>query len=152
MKYTRPLLLPKTYFTLHALDSFRDCWQKNEELIENAAKAELELNGPKWIPQNEDESGEFYHEQQLARHMYDYIMAPLFRSASVVMLDAIVEGELRRLVENLEKSLGKSAEGKESDPPMDKIKSLTRNNPTINWGTCKRPRNALSVNSVSISW
>ena len=96
----------KTFDTLSALNSFRDYWQENESLIHRRAKEEEVLTGPKWTPQTDEEYAEFHEERRVARHLQDEIMLPTFRHSCVVMLYAIVERELLRLVRNLEKERG----------------------------------------------
>ena len=96
----------KTYDTLHTIDSFYSYWQENERLISQEADRLEIANAPKWQPQTEEEHGEFDSEKEVARYFHDKEMLPTFRYSSVVMLYAIVEKELNRLVKNLEKENG----------------------------------------------
>ncbi len=97
----------ETFNTLCAFDSFRAAWLENERLIEEAAQREAEQYGPKWKPGTEDEVAEYLAEQRIARHLYDEIMAPFLRGSCVVILQGMVERELRRMIENLENQRGK---------------------------------------------
>ena len=105
-----PILLEevewKTFDTLYALDSFGAYWLENERLIKEAAEAEEKRSGPKWIPHTAEEYAEFDGSRRDSRHLQDEIVTPTFRYSCVVMLYAIVERELLRLVENLEKERG----------------------------------------------
>jgi hypothetical protein len=92
--------------TLHALDAFRTVWLENERLIEEAARQEVERYGPKWQPATAEERAEYSAEQHIARHRYDEVLTPRLREACVVVLQGIIERELRRLVENLEHDHG----------------------------------------------
>lgn len=96
----------KTYDTLYAIDSFRSYWRENERLISREADRLEIIDSPKWRPQTEDERGEFDAEKEIARYFHDKEMLPTFRYSSVVMLYAIVERELNRLVKHLEKENG----------------------------------------------
>ena len=96
----------KTFDTLSALNSFAEYWSENERIIQAAADQEEQRSGPQWIPRNEEEYGEHQCEREIARHLHDVIMTPMFRYSSVVMLYTILERELHRLVENLEKERG----------------------------------------------
>lgn len=98
----------KTFHTLYALDSFRAYWLENERLINKEADAEETRNWPKWTPKTPEEYAEFNMERRDARHLHDEIMIPTFRYSCVVMLYAIVERELLRLVRNLEEERGAS--------------------------------------------
>jgi hypothetical protein len=96
----------KTYRTLCELNAFRIYFGESEKLIQ-AAASEAERNfEAKWTPQNEEEHGELRHEQMEARQMHDEILSPTFRYSAIVTLQAIIEKELLRLVENLEKVHG----------------------------------------------
>jgi uncharacterized protein with PIN domain len=97
---------PKTNSTMYALHSVTQHWVENEALIEQAAKEEVEQNGPKWKPKDDEEIGEFLAEKDQARIMHDDIMIPIHRYSCIVMLYTTVERELKRLVENLEKERG----------------------------------------------
>jgi hypothetical protein len=99
-------LEPKTYATLSAIDSFRSYWQENERLILQEANRLEIINAPKWDPQTEEERGEFDSMKELASYFHNKEMLPTFRYSSVVMLYAIVERELNRLIKNLEKENG----------------------------------------------
>jgi len=97
----------ETFNTLCAFDSFRAAWLENERLIEEAAQREAGQYGPQWKPGTEDEVAEYLAEQRIARHLYDEIMAPFLRGSCVVILQGMVERELRRMIENLENERGK---------------------------------------------
>src|SRR5436309_1610755 len=92
----------KTYDTFFALDSFGAYWLENERLIQREAEAEQTRSGPKWIPRTDEEYGEFREYQRIARELYDEIMMPIFRYSCVVMLYAVFERELSRLLDNIE--------------------------------------------------
>lgn len=96
----------KTYSTMNALHTLAQHWVENELIIEQAAKDEVERNGPKWEPKDEQEIGELLAERGVARMMHDDIMYPMHRYSCIVMLYTTVERELRRLIENLEKEHG----------------------------------------------
>jgi hypothetical protein len=98
----------KTYWTMSALHSLAQHFVENEKLIEEAADKEVEMHGPKWTPNtdDQDELGEFFALRDLARMMHDDIMIPTHHNSCVVMLYSTVERELRRLIENLEKKHG----------------------------------------------
>jgi hypothetical protein len=95
-----------TFETLYALDSFGSYWVENERLIQLAADSAANSHMPTWTPQTEEEIGEFRMELQVARHLHDEIMTPMFRYSCIVTLYTIAERELRRLVENLETERG----------------------------------------------
>lgn len=96
----------KTFDPLYALSSFADAWEENEKLIQKAAEEEEKKWGPRWTPKAEEDLPEYQMEIRNARHLHDEILTPTFRYSSVVMLYTIVERELRRTVENLEKERG----------------------------------------------
>ena len=96
-----------TFDTLYALDSFASYCLENEALIQKAADEEEARFGPKWTPKDEEESAEYKMERNTARHLHDEIMTPMFRYSCIVMLYTIIERELRRLVDNLEKERGR---------------------------------------------
>ncbi len=96
----------KTFDTFYALDSFAKYWAVNEALVKKAADEEEERSGPKWKPKDEDELGEYYMERDMARELHDKIITPMLRYSCIVMLYTTIERELRRLVENLEKTHG----------------------------------------------
>jgi hypothetical protein len=106
MKWTLDDFDWKTFDTMYALDSFGQYWLENEALIKKAGDAEEDNSGPKWSPKDEDELGEYHMEIRDARRLHDEIMAPMFRYSCIVMLHVIIERELRRLLENLEKERG----------------------------------------------
>jgi hypothetical protein len=97
---------PKTHSTMSALHSLAQHWVENEALIERAAKEEVNQNGPKWTPKNDEEISEFVAERSEARMMHDDIMIPVHRYSCIVMLFTTVERELNRMVDNLEKERG----------------------------------------------
>lgn len=92
----------KTYQTLYALDAFRNYWVKNEELIQEAAIRAVETDGPSWNPQTEEEHEKHRWEQLVARQFHDEVMTPTLRYSSIVMLYAIIERELLRIVKNID--------------------------------------------------
>ena len=96
----------KTHDSLYAIDSFCSYWRENERLISQEADRLEIINGPKWNPQTDEEHGEFNSEKEMASYFHTKEMLPTFRYSSVVMLYAIVERELNRLVKNLEKENG----------------------------------------------
>jgi hypothetical protein len=101
-------LTEKTYTTMGALHTLVNCWVENEIILERAAKAEEDENGPKWTPDWDDEESvrEWHSERDIARHMHDNTLIPMHRNSCIVMLYSTVERELLRLVENLEKERG----------------------------------------------
>lgn len=98
-------LTVKTYSTMGALHTLAQHWVENELIIEQAAGAEADKNGPQWTPDYEDEDsmGEYFAMRDLARNLHDKIMLPMHRYSCIVMLFTTIERELIRLVENLEK-------------------------------------------------
>ena len=104
-EYSRTL---KTYTTMSALHTLAQYWVENEFIIEQAAKNEVDLNGPKWRParDDQDEISEYIMEQDLARYLHDNTLIPIHRYSSIVMLCTTVEREVVRLTENLQKELG----------------------------------------------
>jgi len=94
---------PKTHSTMYALHSLAQHWVESETLIEQAAKTEVEQNGPKWTPKTDEEISVFFAARSEARMMHDDIMIPIHRYSCIVMLYTTVERELERLVSNLEK-------------------------------------------------
>lgn len=94
----------KTYSTMSALHTLAKHWAENEVIIEQAAKEEADKNGPKWIPDSEDNDsvGEYLAERDLARDLHDKTMLPMHRYSCIVMLFATLERELIRLIDNLE--------------------------------------------------
>ena len=94
---------PRTYLTLSAVEAFQKYWTESERLIGDAAHIEELLEGPKWTPTTEDEMAEHAADVHSVRHLHDEIVTPTFRYFAVVALYTIVERELRRLVDNLEK-------------------------------------------------
>jgi hypothetical protein len=97
----------KTYDTMLALNSVVEHWIETEQLIKQDADKQVELNGPKWRPDGEDEISLYLHEQWEARTLHDEILIPMHRYSTVVMLCTTMERELKRMVENLEKERGK---------------------------------------------
>lgn len=96
----------KTCDTLYAIDSFYSYWQENERLISQEAARLQVTNAPKWIPQTEAEHGEFDSEKEMASYFHNKVMLPDFRYSCVIMLWMILERELARLVNNVEKEKG----------------------------------------------
>jgi hypothetical protein len=96
----------KSFDALYALNSFGEYWIENERLIQTAAKNEEKQFAPKWTPKDDEEYAEYSMEIENIRHLHDKIMTPTFRYSCIVTLFAIVERELRRLVENLENEKG----------------------------------------------
>lgn len=94
---------------MSALHTLAQYWVENEFIIERAAAEEVDLNGPKWTyDQNDEESvGEYLAERSAARDWHDRTMIPMHRYSCVVMLYTTAERELLRLVDNLEKERGK---------------------------------------------
>jgi hypothetical protein len=99
---------PNTLWTMSALNSVIQHWVEAEVLIKRAANEQVDLYGPKWSPNGNDEDsmGEYFAERDLAREFQDRTMIPLHRFSCIVMLCATVERELKRLVEHLEKKHG----------------------------------------------
>lgn len=94
----------KTYDTMSALHELAEHWVENEVIIEQAAKKEADENGPKWKPDpdDQDSTGEYFAERDMARDMHDRTMFPMHRYSCIVMLFTTLERELIRLIENLE--------------------------------------------------
>ncbi len=101
----------KTFDTLYALESFADYWAENEKLIKIAADEQEKKHAPTWTPTDDDERGEYDMEVRNIRHLHDEIMIPMFRQSCIVMLFSMVERELQRLVDNLNKEHGKQKLG-----------------------------------------
>jgi len=101
----------KTFDTLYALESFADYWAENEKLIKIAADEQEKKHAPTWTPTDDDERGEYDMEVRNIRHLQDEIMIPMFRQSCIVMLFSMVERELQRLVDNLNKEHGKQKLG-----------------------------------------
>lgn len=99
---------PKTDPTMSALSAVAEYWVETEKIIEQAAVAEVSINGPKWQPDpnDEDSVGEFLSERDLARYTHDYVLIPMHRYSSIVTLYTTVERELLRLVAHLEGERG----------------------------------------------
>lgn len=98
----------KTYTTMSAVHALAQHWVEGEVIIEKAAKEEVDINGPKWTPDHNDEDslGEYLAERDVARHWHDNVMIPTHRYSCIVMLYVTIERELLRVVENLEKEHG----------------------------------------------
>ena len=76
----------KTHETFYRLDAFRSYFLESEKLLQRAKQEEESRNGPS--------------------QLHDCTIVPTFRHSCLVMLYAIFERELLRLVENLEKERG----------------------------------------------
>jgi hypothetical protein len=89
----------KTDHSLVAISCFGDFWLENERLLQEEAHAKESFT----TSSPEEDHAELLDELHHARHSYEEAMMPTFRYMCVVMLFAIVERELLRLVENLSK-------------------------------------------------
>jgi len=99
----RPKFDHRTYETMRALEAFRLYANEIERLVSDAAHIEELLEGPKWQPTTEEEEAEYRMEIDMARHLHDRVVTPTFRYSMVVSLWAILEREMKRFAENIEK-------------------------------------------------
>ena len=98
-----PKIDRRTYETVSTLGAFRLYANEIERLVSDAAHIEQSLRGPKWRPATEDEAAEHRMETEMVRHLHDRVIIPSFRYSLVVSLWAILEREMKRFGENLEK-------------------------------------------------
>lgn len=91
----------RTYDTFAAIDSLSSFYRESERMIDEAAKAAVIEQGPKWRPESEDEITEFLHEQRMATHLYEEVVRPTLRYATVTSVFAVFERELKRFMDNL---------------------------------------------------
>ena len=97
----------RTFETFYALQSLGNYWVENERWITAYALESEEAGRPKWVPETEDEEGEYRHEMDMARQLHDHVLFPTFRYSCVIMLYSVIEHELKRFVNSMEKDRGK---------------------------------------------
>ena len=99
----------KTFCTFRELNAYRIYFEESEKLIQTSAQDAEKNFKAIWTPETEEEHDELRREQMEARQLHDEILSPTFRYSAIVTLQAIIEKELFRLVENLEKTHGSQA-------------------------------------------
>jgi hypothetical protein len=97
--------------TCGALGECKQFLVEMDRIVSSDAKLSVDNDGPKWVPESDEDFAEYFAEKDACRAVHDYVLTPLTMYSAVLLIYSVFEHELIRVAEKIG---GQGAMGKPS--------------------------------------